>query len=333
MDKIAFIIGETFIYWQSLILMLAAAAAISLFLGLYIGKSGNVIGAVAMVPLALISSWFLARLLHWYCQATAYESFSAAMQDWSSGGFALMGVFAGCLLTACLLRAIGLVRNLPELTDCMVLAGAAGIAVGRLAFLYSPSDRGMVLHGITELPLAYPVTNTVTGATEYRLATFMLQAIVTGAIFLVLLVVWLTEPRSKKLRHGDVTLWFFMLYGAAQALLDSTRYDSLFLRSNGFVSAVQILGLLAMVTVIVIYSIRLLKNRGWSYGYLALWGAELALLGGAGYMEYYVQRHGDQALMAYSIMAVCLTGTVLVTGLIRCIGLKHVGKYVKTKRV
>jgi len=218
MDKIAFIIGETFIYWQSLILMLAAAAAISLFLGLYIGKSGNVIGAVAMVPLALISSWFLARLLHWYCQATAYESFSAAMQDWSSGGFALMGVFAGCLLTACLLRAIGLVRNLPELTDCMVLAGAAGIAVGRLAFLYSPSDRGMVLHGITELPLAYPVTNTVTGATEYRLATFMLQAIVTGAVFLVLLV-----PLLYRLRFSEYILIDNPRFGGFRACLESLR--------------------------------------------------------------------------------------------------------------
>lgn len=327
MGKIAFIIGESFIYWQSLILMLGVATAIFLFLALYIGKSGNAAGAAVMVPLALISSLLLARICHWYCQTTAYESFSKAVTDWSSGNFALMGVFAGCLLTACLLRATRLVRNLPELTDCMVLAGAAGIAVGRLSFLYSPSDRGMVLQGITELPFAYPVINTVTGATEYRLATFMLQAIVTGGIFLVLLIVWLAGQRSKKLPQGDVTLRFLMAYGAAQALFDSTRYDSLFLRSNGFVSAVQILSLLAMVTVIVIFSVRMVKAQGWKYGYIALWAAELAALGGAGYMEYYVQRHGDQALKAYSIMAVCLTGTVLVTALIRRMGLPSANKH------
>lgn len=321
MDKIAFIIGETFIYWQSLILMLGAATAVFMFAGLYIGKSGNIVGTAVAVPVALVSSLLLSRLTHWYCQSTAYTSFSAAMTDWSAGSYALMGVFAGCLLTACLLRLVRVVKNLPEMLDCMVLAGAAGIAVGRLSFLYSASDRGMILENITTLPLAYPVVNTVTGAVEYRLATFMLQAIVTSGIFLVLLLVWLAGQRSKKLPVGDVTLRFLLVYGAAQALFDSTRYDSLFLRSNGFVSAVQILGLVAIVTVIVIFSVRMVKNNGFKGWYIALWVAELATLGGAGYMEYYVQRHGDQATTAYSIMAACLIGTVLLSALIRRLSL------------
>lgn len=333
MDKIAFIIGETFVYWQSLILMLGAATAVFLFVGLYVWKSGNAVGAAVTVPLALVSSLLLSRLTHWYCQSTAYESLASAMNDWSTGGFALMGVFAGCLLTACLLRLVRLVKNLPEMLDCMVLSGAAGIAVGRLAFLYSASDRGMILENITALPLAYPVVNTVTGAVEYRLATFMLQAIVTGCIFLVLLVVWLAGQRSKKLAAGDVTLRFLLAYGAAQALFDSTRYDSLFLRSNGFVSAVQILGLVAIVTVIVIFSVRMVKNSGFKGWYIALWVAELATLGGAGYMEYYVQRHGDQATTAYSIMAACLTGTILLSALIRRLSLPALKKEELSEKV
>ena len=326
MDRIAFIIGETYIYWQSIILMLASAAAVFLFLALYIGKSGNAVAAAITVPLALISALVLSRLTHWYCQATAYESFSAAMTDWSAGSFALMGVFAGCLLTACLLRLLRIVKNLPEILDCMVIAGAAGIAVGRLAFLYSPSDRGMILENITTLPLAYPVVNAVTGAVEYRLATFMLQAIVAGGIFLVLLVVWLAGQRSRKLPDGDITLRFLVAYGAAQALLDSTRYDSLFLRSNGFVSAVQILGLVAIVLAIVLFSVRMVKSCGFKGWHIALWVAELATLGGAGYMEYYVQRHGDKAFAAYSIMGACLVGTILLTALIRRMGLPPLKK-------
>lgn len=326
MDRIAFIIGETYIYWQSIILMLGAAVAAMLFLALYIGKSGKVLVAFLTVPVALLTSLALARVCHWYCQATAYESFAMAMTDWSAGSFALMGVFAACLLTACLLRLVRLEKNLPQLLDCMVLSGAAGIAVGRLAFLYSPADRGMILENIKTLPLAYPVVNAVTGAVEYRLATFMLQAIAAGAIFLVLLVVWLVGQRTKKLPDGDVTLRFMVVYGATQALLDSTRYDSLFLRSNGFVSAVQIIGLLAMVLAIVLFSVRMVKNRGFKGWFVVLWVADLATLGGAGYMEYYVQRHGDQALLAYSIMGACLTGTVLVTALIRRLGLPHLVK-------
>ena len=41
-----------------------------------------------------------------------------------------------------------------------------------------------------------------------------------------------------------------------------------------------------------------------------------ALLGCAGYMEYYVQRHGNQAAMSYAVMIACLCGYVaLVLGL------------------
>ena len=42
-----------------------------------------------------------------------------------------------------------------------------------------------------------------------------------------------------------------------------------------------------------------------------------ALLGCAGYMEYYVQRHGGQALMAYSVMSAGLGIFVALTLWIR----------------
>lgn len=319
MDRIAFIIGEVYIYWQSVILMAAVATAVLMFLGLYIGKSGNGAGAAMAIPLSLVSGLLLSRLIHWYCQSGAYGSLEQAMTDWSGGSFALMGVFAGCILTACLLRLVRLVPNLPQMLDCMALAGSAGIAVGRLSCLYSAADRGMILTEITTLPLVFPVINTVTGETEYRLATFMLQAIAAGVIFLVLLILWLIG--RKRLPDGDTALLFALLYGASQAVLDSTRYDSLFLRSNGFVSVVQILCLMAMIAVIVILSVRMVKKRGWKRFYIGIWVAELASLGGAGYMEYYVQRHGDRALKAYSLMVVCLTATVLLTILIHRLSL------------
>jgi hypothetical protein len=168
----------------------------------------------------------------------------------------------------------------------------------------------MSLKEITELPLAYPVTNAVTGAQEYRLATFMLQSLVTAGIFVVLLLFWLLMKRKGK--RGDTFLMFSLLYGAAQAVFDSTRYDSLYLRSNGFVSLVQIVGAVSLVFAVVCFSVRLVKARGWKYWYLAFWLAIGGLLGGAGYMEYYVQRHGDQALFAYTVMSGCLIGVILL---------------------
>ena len=323
MDRIAFIAGNTFIYWSSIVLTLAAATAICFFLAFYLGKSGNGVGGAIMVPLAMVAALAMARLVHWYARTDSYESLTAAMTDFTSGGYALTGVFAGCLAAAVLLRLLFIVRNLPELLDCVCLGGSAGIAVGRLACFFNASDRGQIIASTQALPWVYPVTNAVSGAVEYRLATFVLQAMAAGAIFLVLALVFLIGHGRKKLRDGDVTLLFLLFYGAAQAVLDSTRYDSLFLRSNGFVSIVQILSAAAIVLAAVVFSARMVKARRLRFWQILLWIGMLAGLGGAGYMEYYVQRHGDQAAFAYSVMSAALLLVVLLVLVARALGAKR----------
>lgn len=317
MDRIAFIINETFIYWGPVMLTLATVVTICFFLAFYLGKSGNGLAAACMIPLSLVSSLYLARLIHWYCSADSYASMTAALENLTVGNFALMGVFAACILCACLLRLLQISKNLPEMLDCMALAGAAGVAIGRLASLFNTSDRGMLMVNYTELPVVYPVSNAVTGAVEYRLATFMFQAITTGIIFLALLVLWTAGRKNNKLKDGDTCLLFLLLYGACQIVLDSTRYDSLFMRSNGFISIVQILGCVAMVLPLVLFSIRMVKAMRFRFWFLFIWLAILGCLGGAGYMEYHVQRHGDQAAFAYTVMSSCLAGAVVLILLIR----------------
>lgn len=320
MEKVAFIYGETFIYWSSIILTFAVVAAVALFASLYLWKSKNSAALTMTIPLALVLSVVLSRWIHWYCLTDSYESLNAAMTDYTWGGYALMGAFAGCLLAACLIRLIGLSDSLPQMLDCMCIAGGVGIAVGRLASLFNASDRGQIVDEALGLPFAYPVIDAVSGEAENRLATFMLQSISTGTIVVILvLYMFLCLLRRKKLRDGDVTLLFLLMYGACQIILDSTRYDSLFMRSNGFVSIVQILGLIGLLTAIVLFSIRMVKARGFKWYFILFWVALLALMGGAGYMEYYVQRHGDQAAYAYKNMAICLACIVLITLVIRAI--------------
>lgn len=310
MDRIAFIIGESFIFWSPIILALAALVAACWFIGLYLSRSCNGIGTFMAVPLAFVFSMALSRLIHWYCRTDSYPSFEAAMTDYTSGGYALLGVVAGCILAACVLRLIQVVKDLPEMLDCMAIAGAAGICIGRCSSFFNSSDRGDILEGITTLPMVYPVTNSVTGAVEYRFATFVLQSAVAGGIFVVLLLFWLLMKNKGK--SGDTGLLFALMYGASQAMFDSTRYDSLYLRSNGFVSLVQIAGAAGVLLAVVWFSVRLCRSRRWHWWYVALWLPVLGMLGGAGYMEYHVQRHGDQAQFAYTVMSGCLIGVVLL---------------------
>lgn len=322
MDKIAYISGETVIYWNSVVLTLAAATAILFFLAFYIGKCGNAVAAFAAAPLCLVLGIVLARFVHWYSRADSYDGFLAAMTDYTSGGYALLGVFAGCILAAGLLRLVFLHRNLSEMLDCMCIAGLAGITVGRLASFFNASDRGNILENVKSLPFAWPVTNTVSGVTEYRLATFVLQAFVALVLFVVLAVFY-TRGRGKGLRDGDTTLIFLLIYGASQVVLDSTRYDSLFFRSNGFVSIVQVFAAVALGFAIVMFSVRMVKARGFQFWMVPLWIVIAGFIGGAGFMEYYVQRRGNEAAFAYTVMSSCLAVVIGLTLLIRLLAVSR----------
>ena len=319
MDRIAIIYGETFLYWNSIIMTLAVAAAVCVFLYLYLQERLNGIAAAFLVPACMVSSIYLSRFMHWYCMANAYDSLQGALTNFTGGGYALMGVFAGCILSAALLRLLRIVRNLPFAFDCMALAGGVGITVGRLACFFSASDRGPVMETIRTLPLVYPVTNAVTGVVEWRFATFLIQAIATGVITLVMLIFQQKGQRSKsrKLRDGDTAVLWLCAYGASQVFLDSTRYDSLFMRSNGFISIVQILGAGALLFGIVFFSVRMVKARGFKWWNVPLWLVYAGCVGGAGYMEYWVQRHGDQAVFSYSVMTGCLAAIVFITCMVR----------------
>ncbi len=322
MDKIAVILEESVIYWNSIVLTLAAVTAILFFLAFYIGKCGNAVAGFAAVPMSLVLGIVLARLVHWYSRADSYSGFRAAITDYTSGGYALLGVFAGCILAAALLRLICLHRNLPEMLDCMSLAGLAGISVGRLASFFNASNRGNVLENFHSLPISWPVTNAVSGAVEYRLATFLLQAAVALVLF-VILSLFFVKGQRKGLKDGDTSLIFLLVYGASQVVLDSTRYDSLFFRSNGFVSIVQVFAALALGFAIVMFSIRMVKARGFKFWMVPLWIVIAGFIGGGGFMEYYVQRRGNEVVFAYSVMSGCLAVVIALTLLTRHLAVRR----------
>ena len=231
---------------------------------------------------------------------------------------------AGCLLAACIGRGLGLVKELPRCLDHMALAGGLGIAVGRLNHLFNTFDRGQVVESVRVFPLVYPVENSVTGAEEYRLATFMLQAMAALVITAVLTAVYLKN--RGRLPGGDVCLLFLLAYGACQIFFDSTRYDSLFLRSNGFVSMVQILGAVAVVLPVVLFSVRMVRRRGFRRWALALWGGVLGLLTVAGIMEYFVQRRANDAAFFYTFMVIALLGVIALGGVIHGLSLQDPNK-------
>lgn len=308
MNPIAFILSNTTVYWYSIILALSVLTGICIFMACCSHAQLRPIHAAATVLLSLVLSLLFSRLIYWYCRPNSFSSWAQALTTAASGKMALTGVFAGCGLTVLILRKP--FGETAKLLECMSIAGCAAIGLGRLGNLFTTADRGQIMVEMTSMPWAYPVLNSTSGELEYRLATFMLQAIIAGILFAVLAVLFFWPKARKKVPQGDIGLLFLMVYCASQIILDSTRYDSLYLRSNGFVSMVQVLSAIVLAGCIVWIAIRAAKNLGlqkWMYLY---WTVILGLFGLAGYMEYYVQRHGRLAFFSYDVMEHCL---VLIT--------------------
>ena len=320
MEQIAFIVDHTYIYWNSIITALASATAVCVFWALLLARGKRFSAGFLMIPLAVGLSLVFSRLIYWYFRPENEMNLKALIKLGMTGEAALSGVFAGCFLAAVLIRLVRLTDSLPELLDCLCLAGGIGIALGRLGAFFDASARGMLMPAYMGMPWVSIITNPVTGAEEHRLATFFLQAIVTGAITLVFLIFYLI--RRDRIRDGDISLLFLQCYGAAQVILDSTRYDSLYFRSNGFVSVVQVLGALAVTMGMIVFGARMAYAGGWKKWYPVLWMPQLACLGLAGYMEYHVQRCGNEALFAYGSMGAALAAVVVLTLVSRTLGIR-----------
>lgn len=302
MNPVAAILDSIVLYRFSLILALACAAGICFFLACCTHVQIPLQKSSAAAFMAVVVSLPLARLVYWYGRPDSFSSFFQVLTSSATERFALAGVMGGCFLAAV---TIGGQEYRKQFLDSMAIAGSFAMALGRLSSFFTDTDRGQVMTQLTGLPWAYPVAN-ISGQLEYRFATFLFQAAVAAVLGIFLAVIFF----QKKYRQGDLFLLFTLCYSASQVILDSTRYDSLYLRSNGFISMVQVFSAVALVAVLVILCIRTTKTLGFRGWMVPLWISLIILFGCAGYMEYYVQRHGREAAFSYSIMGSCLLGIV-----------------------
>lgn len=302
MNPTAAIFDTLVLYRYSLILSLSAGAGLCLFMACCSNLRISSLRAAGIALTAVLLSLPLARLVFWYGRPDSFSSLFHALTASSSEAFALAGAFAGCILAALL----GGKEDRCKYLDCMSVAGCAAIALGRLGSFFSTSGRGQIMTHLTGLPWAYSVAN-ASGHLEYRFATFLFQAAAAA-----ILGVFLAVRLYKKRRPGEVFLLFVLIYSASQIILDSTRYDSLCLRSNGFISIVQLLSAAALLLVIVLLCVRTILHLGFRYWMIPMWTFLAGLFAGTGYMEYYVQRHGREAAFAYTIMAGCLLGIISI---------------------
>ena len=320
MDSPAFFLDNgAVIYWRAVIFAAGGVCFLLMLIGLRLMQGRKLLPVLAAVPPAVFLALLIGRFLHWHCLPESYPSFAAAMTDWRSGGFSLVGVFAAAVLTAWLLRLCRAEPDTPGLLDDLAAAGALGVAVGRLGEQFGSADRGKLLIEnplLHRLPYSAVVTHPISGAEEWRFAVFCAQSIWALCLFLLLTGrFFLRRRRTRTLGaetgKGFGFLLFLILYCEGQILLDSTRYDALFLRSNGFVSFEQILCCAVLTLILIVCGLRRRKTGVSRPRYLTAAAVYLGGFGLAGYMEYYVQRHGGAYMFAYGMMALGLAAVFI----------------------
>lgn len=244
---------------------------------------------------SLVSALFFGRFIHWYSHYETYEGLSGAFAD-VEGRYHEAGIMFGFILSAglCALISGSMLRKK------MMSACAAGqmlfMTLASLVSMFSDSDRGKAV--ITDVayqrfPFSY-VTYLSDGSTQYRTAVFFWKFMILGIITVISLILYY---------KGRSAVETYVCYFAAMALLDSARYDASFLRSNGFVSLMQIVSGVFLIITFTVCMIRSAKARGFHVYHVLFMLAFLSGLSLTGYMEYYVQRHGNLYIYCYSIMA------------------------------
>lgn len=305
------------ITWTGIIIALACAAA--LLAGSMLRKyqqRGNyefLICAALSCLFGVVGS----RLMYWYCNTEAYsrflEVFTASDAGQSVGGM-MLGVVAAVCLTGLVIGKDEILR----LFDCICTAGALGLFVGRLAGFTNTGDRGRMIFEsafLQRLPFASPVAVEGSSDTEWRFATFLFESAAGLFIFIVCVSFFVRayEKGKESNCEGLTALLFCALFGSTQAILESTRYDSLFFRFNGFVSIVQIIAAVLLVGSLVVGFVVCGKLFGKTNKSIILLVGGIALVGCAGAFEYFVQRYTHQYPLWYGLMLLAVGGACAIS--------------------
>ena len=323
MEAIAIYSGSTIIYWSSIVICLAVAAWFALSYSLYTANGGNKDAMWIFLPIAVFLSVLFSRFIHWYCHTEQYSGMFSALSDYSTGGFCLPGVMLGVSLAAVIVKKLRLAPSLAELFDALAPGAALGFALFRLSSLFTNFCRGKIVINdprFQHLPIGSGIVTTG-GDIQYRFASFFVSFLLLLLLCFAMLAFY-GKTRNlvmkKGLQKGHAALIFLLFFCAAEFIIDSSRYDSSFLRSNGFVSLMQILCAVFFVAILVYYSIVSIKADGICKRHYVLWVLFLAAAGCTGYFEYLIQRHGDWYKLCYSVMSIsCLTMAAVPTFLFK----------------
>ncbi len=321
MNEAAFYMTTQNISYTAIIVAVGVLAAVICAALTAAAVRRSVPAVMVCAGLSMVLAPLCSRALYWYCAPEQFDGIKSMFANMNMGGYCLPGAMIGVLLAAVITNVLKVGDGLLSTLDCIAPGAALGIGIGRLSGFFSNDDKGNYVFTDSaqqKLPMSVPVVDEVTGAVQWRFASFLWEAIAGFVIFAVLLAIAAyCTATDRKLNRGTLFMAFLSLFGAAQAALESTRYDALHMRSNGFISMMQMVALIMLLVPPVYYTVKLFREKRADRSFIPpvvfRWVAVLAMLAGAGVAEYYIQRKGSIALMIYPVQLLLLLLAGLVT--------------------
>ena len=186
-NTVAIYFNDLVIYWSSVMIFCGALAFITMTLALWKPKNPRSAALGCFFPLAILFSFFLSRLIHWYFNMEQYAaSFGAgtfssiipAFTRFSIGSYCLPGVILGICLAAWIVCKLGFVTSSGRLLDFAAPGTCLLVAFIRLSALFNGSFIGKrpvtTIKFLQRLPFCVTVTDSA-GNVSYRPAVFFLE--------------------------------------------------------------------------------------------------------------------------------------------------------------
>lgn len=255
MSKVFLELGPITIYWYSIFILIAFLLA--LFLATREFKRQN-------LPLSFLSDYFFylvpivivgARL---YYVAFEWEDYSQNLIDiikvWKGGLAIHGGVFAGIIFTIYYTKKhnINCLKMLDIAAPCLIL----GQAIGRWGNFFNQEAYGPAtsLSALMDLHLPQFVVDGMLIEGTYYHPTFFYESVACFLGFLIMIIV----RRYKRLKVGQISALYFMIYGTTRFFIEAARQDSLML---GSIKVAQLVSIILIVIGVILMIKQIYSNK------------------------------------------------------------------------
>lgn len=216
-NSVAFKIGDIQIYWYAILIVSAFAIAIILLKkdeGKYDIKFEDILELILIImPVSIIC----ARLYYIVFRLDYFVANPSEIFNIRNGGLAIYGGVIGAIGVIAIFCKVKKIKILNVL-DYIAPYLALGQAIGRWGNFFNGEAHGTETSNFLRMGI------TENGKYIQVHPTFLYESICTFTIFIILY-----RLRNKRKYRGQLTYWYFFLYGIARSIIEGLRTDSLML--------------------------------------------------------------------------------------------------------